>query len=328
MEKFNYVSVDTIFSKIYRDLRGIDVQESDIIEWIGEALGFIRVPGILEEAVAFCEVIDNKCEIPEGLKVILQIARNNSWVSPTDDVAPSVVLDSLDCECPNDGIELTNDLGLPDDYQIGYYRPYYDLKYEYEGWCGSSYYREHYTPVRLSNNAFFKSIVAEETTPSMKDIYRSAVDEYTIIGKYPNNNLLFSFQTGYVAISYVRAAVDPETGYPYIPDDISIITAITYYIKWKIAERDRWNGTEGAATEAREAEAKWLKYIRQAINRAKMPSTIDEYQNIMEQSLHLIPRTRTYYGFFGNLGREEMRRFNNPDGRRRFTYNRFNYGFR
>ena len=112
-----------------------------------------------------------------------------------------------------------------------------------------------------------------------------------------------------------------------IPDDISFTNAITYYIKWKISERNRWNGVDGAKFEAEDAEKHWLKYMRQAVNKAKMPNTIDDYQDIMEQSLHLIPRTRLYYGFFGNLGREENRRFNNPDGRRRFTYNRYNYGY-
>ena len=92
--KFNFVSVETIFSKIHRDLRGIDIEESDVIEWVGEALGFMRVAGIDEEAVAFVEVVDNKCELPVGLKSILQVARNNSWVAPTDELSPETVLAS------------------------------------------------------------------------------------------------------------------------------------------------------------------------------------------------------------------------------------------
>ena len=137
--KFNYVSVETIFSKIHRDLRGIDIEESDVIEWIGEALGFMRVPGIDEEAVAFAEVVNNKCDLPIGLKSILQIARNNSWVAPTDDVAPGVVFDALVTDEPNDGVLLDEDLQLPDDYQVAYYRPYFDLQYEYHLWNSSHY---------------------------------------------------------------------------------------------------------------------------------------------------------------------------------------------
>ena len=54
-----------------------------------------------------------------------------------------------------------------------------------------------------------------------------------------------------------------------------------------------------------------------------MPSGIDQYQNIMENSLYLIPRTRKYYGYFGKLGREEDRLFNNPDMRRKYSFNRY-----
>jgi len=215
--KFNYVSVETIFSKIHRDLRGIDIEESDVIEWVGEALGFMRVPGIDEEAVAFAEITNNKCDLPVGIKSILQIARNNSWVAPTDELAPGTVFDALVIDTPNDGVMLDEDLQLPDDYQVAYYRPYYDLKYEYEGWAGSTYYREHYTPIRLANNTFFSTLVEQNTTEEQQALYRSAVDEYTIIGGFPNNSLLFSFNTGYVAISYTRAALDTVTGYPLIP---------------------------------------------------------------------------------------------------------------
>ncbi len=333
MEKFNYVSVDTIFAKVLRDFRGMDISESDIVEWVGEALGFMRTPGIHEEAVAFIEVRNHRCDMPEGMKVILQVARNNSWTDQTassNGLSPQVVIEALACEhpCPDNGLLVDPDTGIPDDSGIFYYRPYFDLKYEYQGWCGNTYYRENYTPVRLSNQTFFRTLVAQETSDQIQDVYRSNTsDEYTSIGGCPSNCLLFSFESGSVAVSYVRSKVDEATGYPLIPDDISFISACTYYIKWKMAERNRWNGVEGANLEVQDAEKNWKHYIRQAINRSKMPSTIDEYQDIMEQSLHLIPRTRNYYGFFGNLGREENRRFNNPDGRRRFTYNRYNYGY-
>lgn len=334
-QKNNFVSLDTIFSKINRDLRGSNIEESDIIEWAGEALGFMKVKNLNEEAVAFVEVKNHRADMPEGLKFIIQIARNNTWTGDNSQFCPKVILDKLSQdntvnpnESPMEGVPIDEETGLPDDTDIAYYRPYFDLQYEYQGWANTAYYKESYTPVRLSNQSFFKTLVAQETNPHIQDIYRSCTsDEYTIIGNYPNNGLLFSFQEGFVAIAYIRPMVDSATGYPLVPDDSSCINAISYYIKWKMAERNRWNGVDGANTEAQEAERLWLKYIRQAINSQKMPNSIDEYQNLMEQSLYLIPRTRMYYGYFGNLGREENRRFNNPDGRRRFTYNRYNYGY-
>ena len=44
-----------------------------------------------------------------------------------------------------------------------------------------------------------------------------------------------------------------------------------------------------------------------------MPTGVDQYQNIMEQSMYMIPRFKKYYGFFGSLGREENKAFNNSN---------------
>lgn len=339
-QKFNYTSVDTIFAKFSRDLRGTDLHESDVIEWIGEALGFMKVVEIQEEAVAFIEVKDFKAELPIGFQSIIQIAKDNYWSaevkkSPCDIInsicncenTSTQVIATEDCGCTpnNTGYVVTDCQGkiLNEGVEIAYYRPYFDLKYEYQGWCTSSYYTQNFSPVRLANNSFFNSLVCTENNPDIKRLYQQTTDEYTIAGGYPDMQLRFSFKEGYIALAYLKNVFDEETGYPVIPDDISFITAITYYVKWKIAERYRWNGREGFAQEAQDAEAKWLKYVRQAINKAKMPTGVDQYQNMMEQSLYLIPRTRKYYGYFGNLGREEYRRFNNPDFRRRMTYGRY-----
>lgn len=333
MQKFNYTSVDTIFAKFSRDLRGTDLHESDVIEWIGEALGFLKVAEIQDEALAFIEVKNHKAELPENFQDIIQVARYNNWKGPTDDLSPCKTLENICNENNNENSECDSRYLLRDSSEssrryiitdcqgnivdgednISYFRPRFDLKWEYEGWMRSSYYRGNFTPVRLANNTFLNSIVCTETDPDVKGLYQGSIDEYTLVGGFPVRELRFSFKEGYIALAYHRAMIDDETGYPLIPDDISHITAITYYIKWKLAERFRWDGREGFAQEARDAEEKWLKYVRQANNKSKMPRGADQYQNMMEQSMYLIPRTRKYHGFFGSLGREENRVFNNPN---------------
>lgn len=321
--KYNYTSVDRIFAKFSRDLRGTDLHESDIIEWIGEALEFLKLPEIQEEAVAFLEIKNYQAELPQGFQSMIQVARNNRWTSSD----PTCIKDIVSCDIDNtetvdfkclcqmnfDNMVFTDCEGniINKEYDVAYYRPKFDLKWEYELWTGSRYYQTHYSPVRLANSSFFNTVVCRENNPNLKRLYNSTSDEYTLIEGYPTRQIRVNFREGQIAISYLRNAIDEKTGYPLIPDSIEHITAIGYYIKWKMSERLRWNGREGFATEAQDAEAKWLKYVRQAINKTKMPSGIDQYQNLMEQSLYLIPRTRKYYGFFGNLGREESRRFNN-----------------
>ena len=343
-QKFSYTSVNTILSKFNRDLRGNDISESDIIEWTGEALGFMKIVEIQEEALAFLEVKNHQAELPNGFQYIIQIARNNKYVVPEEEslcgICPQEVIQNLGCGCNSTpttvetteapcSINLSGLLctdcqgGILGESELVYYRPFFDLKYEYSMWMDSFMYRDSYTPVRLANHTFMGSLVAEESEETRKNLYSASRDEYTIVGGYPNLCLRFSFEQGMVAVAYVRTMIDEDTGYPLIPDDSAFISAVTYYVKWKAAERLRWLGREGFANEAQDAERHWLKYLRQGLNKAKMPQGVDDYQDILEESMYLIPRHRKYYGYFGKLGREENRMFNNPDRRRKFTQTRY-----
>lgn len=313
MSELQYVSVDRILNKLYRDLRDTSINETDVIEWIGEALDFLKVGANQEQAVAFIEVKDYQADVPFGLQTVLQIARNNNFVPGENNICPSDVVDTVVDLGPSIPVPLDCN-GTPlTDYDLAYYRPYFDLQWEYQPWTASSYYNSQYTPVRLANNTLFKTLVSKEK--GFEDLYQSCEDEYTISGTI-DKRFQFSFKEGSVAVSYLRNAIDPNTGYPLVPDQISYITAITYYIKWKIAEWWSWNNRDGAVGLAQDSERKWLKYCRQAKNWSKMPKSIDQYQNLLEESHYLIPRLKRYYGFFGNLGRLENRQFNDPDYRR------------
>lgn len=292
-----YTTVNTIIAKAYRDFRGTDLNESDAIEWIGEALEFLKVPQIQEQAVAFIEVENHEANVPRGLQMVIQIARNNEWTEETaeEEVIPAETVEEVTAESCDTPIA---------------YQPYFDMQWQYVNWISCGLYRERYTPVRLANHTFFNTLVCKEKSP-----YENyGEDEYTIVG-LTDKKFRFSFETGQIALAYIKNAIDEVTGYPMIPDNVSYTTAITYYIKWKMAERLTWHGREGFARLAQDSERLWLKYARQAKNYMKMPKSLDDFQDLLEQSHYLIPRHRMYYGYFGNLGKEENRRFNDPDQR-------------
>lgn len=310
MTEIQLTTVDRVLSSIHRDLRGTDLNESDIIEWIGEAMGFLQMPEIQEQAISFLKVENFEANIPEGFQMVLQIARYNKYMQPLNeaytDIPDDLDINGGDC----------NKVGSIMDWLIGSlditHKPYFNMQWQYVPWTVSEYYKNNFSPVRLANNTMFNSIVCKEKNP-----YNSnCTDEYSFVGTV-EKKIRFSFKTGVVALSYIKNAVDEETGYPLIPDDVRALTAIRYYIKWKIAEFLDWNGREGFTGKAQDNERKWLKYIKQAKNFIKMPKSIDQFQNLLEQSHHLIPRTNRYYGYFGNLGRGENRKFNDPDGRNR-----------
>jgi hypothetical protein len=332
-QKFQYVTVDTILSKYLRDFRGLELNEDDAVEWIGEALGHIKIATLSEEAVAFLEVKNYQAALPNGLQYIIQVAKNNRWTPAQKEVCtPQVITTGLEQSCTTSScVTPAKDMVLLDcqgnfilEPEVAYYRPYFDLQFEYLDWFHSKTFREAFTPVRLANHSFFNSIVCQ--TKDTETLYNNInhYDEYTVV----QDNLRFSFKEGFVALSYLRSKVDLETGYPMVPDDESAKAAITYYLGWKTKERECWNHREGACQLAQLAEQRWLKYIKQFKNKVKMPWGVDDYQDLMDQSNYLIPRNKRYFGFFGKLGKPEDRIFNDPDFTNKYRYISGNSAYR
>jgi hypothetical protein len=301
-----YVTLDRILSKIYRDLGIEEISETDVIEWSGEALEAIGAISLYEEAVAFVEVNNYQADLPNGLHAIIQIARNNHWTKENKECCTIQAIAEAEEEstspsaCTTCGgftdqlVPVDCNGHLIGDVEIAYYRPYFDLKWEYSGWMNSNYNKEHYTPVRLSNHSFFSTLVCHED----EGLYHSCRDEYTIAG----DKLRFSFKEGSVAIAYYRQVTDPETGYPMVPDDYSVTTAITMYITMKYMGRMWYTGREGYADKYQKAEQDWHWYCRQAGNAAIAPYGADEFESMLESRINLIPNVNKYYNYFGKTG--------------------------
>nr|DAE86541.1 MAG TPA: hypothetical protein [Caudoviricetes sp.] len=294
---YKYISLDRILSKVYRDIGMEEVSETDVIEWSGEALEFMSVVSIYEEAIAQVEINNHQGDLPFCLQIIRQVARDN-YYEKKDACKEEIKEDKKIEQQPNVGCTECGERIIKEVQPDSYFNanPFMFLT--------TNYYKEHYTPVRLSNHTFFNSLVCVEDV----DIYKSCIDEYTIV----EDKIRTSFEEGLVLISYYRQKIDPETGYPMIPDTISLISAITYYITWKYFQRLWYMGREGMSDKMQQAEERWLKYCKQATSEFKMLSGIDEHQNFMESRFNnLIPDRRQYYGYFGNLGRLQRLNFRN-----------------
>lgn len=324
MQRYQYIPIDSILAKYHRDFRGVGITEDDAIEWIAEALGHIKMPGVSEESVWFTEVKNYQADLPTGLQYVVQVARSLDYdEDPLNCSAENIVknieaettettdTDCLDCDSQysSDMIAVDSDGTIIGDYEVAYYRPFFNLQYEYGNYRQSEYFRRNYVPVRLSNHSFFNSLVCREEEANK--LYFNTEDEYTLV----NNKLRFSFKEGFIALAYLRHPVDMETGYPMIPDDESARAAITYYLGWKVKERECWNHRQGSCQLANKAEMRYLKYIKQFKNKTKMPYGADQYENLKQGSMYILPNNKRYYGFFGNLGRGEDRKYGNPDNR-------------
>ena len=315
MSKYQYVTMDNILGKFYRDFRGLDIHEGDAIEWAGEALGFMKIPSSMEEAVAFCEVVDNEIQVPRGLQYIMHIARANEWETPSlcADEVISAVEEDTNCTLACDiNIQFVDCHGVPifDENQTSHPAANFNLQWEYDPWMRSSYQRQKYSPVLLSNHSFFNTLVCQDS--QFAELYRNddMYDKYS-----PQGNVIrFDFSSGYVAVAYLRNKMD-DSGLPMFPDTEYSRSAVTYYMLWKIKQREAMLHREGARSLAKDAKQDWEDYIKKFKNAAKMPQSAAQYQNLANQSRYLIPRNNKFYGYFGSLGSLENRPFNDPDNR-------------
>lgn len=308
---YNYTTVNRIISSIKRDT-GEDISRTDIIEWAGQAMEHLLVYATKIEKVTFLEVNNYQAALPQYMVGIIQVARDNFWIKNEDQ---ENVCSCLEKTAEEDEPEEIKPCGctpclldchgnIIGQLKTSYYRPFIDIDWRYSEWVGSNYYRNQnrFTPIRLSNHTFFNSIVCREKDQTP---YINCIDEYTIAGDI-NKILRVSFKEGLVALSYLQMPIDVETGFPLIVDEPNHISAIGYYIKWKLSEKYQWNNQEGFKTTLPEKMRRdWLRYAKQARNNAKMPKSLDEQQNAMEQRLNLIPNSNQYYTFYGNLGRRQ-----------------------
>jgi len=310
MRHLRYSSAKKIIAKLNRNYPDLEWSDNDIIEWVGEALGLIGAIGLYEEAVAFIEVKNHQCGLPCGIHQIIQIARNMQYTEEdtvnTGTLPGTVVVEEAEEEkypVPIDcyGKPITG-------VELAYYRPYFDLKYEYEAWMNSNAYTQSYVPVRLTENSFFGSLVCNDVEE--KPYQNSCEYEYSIV---PSAGILrFSFESGQIAMAYRRQPTDDE-GYPMIPDHESYEAAMQAYAIFRKMSQRFYSSREGSVSQLQKSEQDWQWYCGQAAAVTMMPSGVDENQNLMDIKQQFLPRQHRYYGFFGKLAQTEVRTYNDPN---------------
>lgn len=333
-KSFKYTSMKRIFSKIERDFGLTSFNEYDIVEWAGEALEQIGTINQYQERLSFIEVRNHQCEIPCGFEGIIQIAKNNCHKNEEEGLCPREIKKCIESKPQGLSPVMVNSCGIPvsditscpviidckgepiTDYEVAYYRPFFDLNAEYFGWTESDLYNSCFTPVRSTTNTMFNSIILQQKEDNhipYRTEHRHGHEEYKIID---NEILRFSFKHGQIVIAYLGLYLDPETNYPMIPDLVSVTTALGYYIQWKLSSRKFYNNREGSEKQMLESEKQWIWYCRQAGNELIQPHGIDDYQDILDQMTYLVPQKSRYFGFFGKLNKpEDTLQYDNPNRR-------------
>tara|TARA_R110002110_G_scaffold10231_2_gene50117 strand:+ start:199 stop:1158 length:960 start_codon:yes stop_codon:yes gene_type:complete len=304
MSQVKLVSIERVISGVYRDLQPIiDLNENDLIEWAGEALEFIGAYSQMVEKVEYILVQDHRALIPCGLQKIVQIAYKFTEGAPTEMnmlktcdppiVCPDTCADCSGAGCP-DLCQTSAQLIENAELFLQYYVPNNFV-------TSQRYYTANFRPLRLATSNFALSATAHCT--GCVNLSANCSEEYSIDWPY----LRTSFKQGHICIAYIGQALD-DRGFPLIPDQISYVEAVRKYIIYKLKYSEFIQGGIPANTFAK-IEDDWQWYCAQARGKANMPDTIDKLQNILDQRDRLIPKTRNYFGFFGNLSTPESLNF-------------------
>lgn len=291
-----YTSLDRVISKLYRELGIEEISETDVIEWVAEALEAISTNRYLEEVVSALIIKNHQADLPIGLTAIQQVVKDNNF---KEEDLKSVCSDEEKDNSNNKFIDTIEVYECPEclqklDSEILTLPTHSDIEKKLKNTNLKVLDKSRFEPVRLTNHTFFNSLVCEEDS----EIYKTCKHEYNIF----NNKIRTSFKDGLILISYFRVLLDEETGYPLIPDDYSVINALTYYVMWKYNQKMWFMGREGYGDKMKYSHEMWDKYASQVKSKQTILQGIDEYQNFTEEKTKWINSFK-YYNYFGNYGR-------------------------
>ena len=289
------ISSYAIIGKLVRDF-GEREDEGTLIEWIGEAIELIGVnESWCQKTTDLINLSNFQCRIPIHCRNIIQIVKNNSYSTPElsdNNASINVISVTTDDPVPID------ELGRPlTGYDVAWYRPYFDLVYEYQFWYKSPGVRDQskFGIVQKSGESFFDSQVYKETADYQGSVYQYNLNnpEYAIIEAA--KMLRFSFEKGQIFISYLKQITDVN-GFPMIPDEQSYAEALVSYIMYRRTKKDYFKHGQGSENRLVTAKDDWLAYCSQAKNYSFMPKSVDDMEKLKRNN-GLVHRNR-YKQFF------------------------------
>jgi len=292
MAIYKTISSKAVIRKIFRDLKPQnDNWVDDAVEWIGEALEHIGAAPQLCQKQCVIDIKDHKALMPSDLYYINQVAINNS-VSPVNSEELDKLIDKVK--------ELKDEIAAAQ-----------AAGQEYSS--TTSILHEINSRIVVLENVYFKNEnLLQPLQYGASTFHKSmhcdgCVNENT---RYEDTYIVdcdyikTSFESGKICISYMAFPTDEEC-YPLVPDDISYMEAMFWYIYKKLLisfvapPETKRNGINYTF-----ADQKWKYYCTQARNAANFPD-IDKYESFMNQWVRMIPSINRHDTAFEDLNTRE-----------------------
>jgi len=292
MAIYKTISSKAVIRKIFRDLKPQnDNWVDDAVEWIGEALEHIGAAPQLCQKQCVLDIKDHKTLMPSDLYYINQVAINNS-VSPVNSEELDKLIDKV--KELKDEIAAAQAAGQE-------YSSTTSILHEINSRIvvlENVYFKNEnlLQPLQYGASTFHKSMHCDNC---VNENTRHE-DTYIVDCDY----IKTSFESGKICISYMAFPTDEEC-YPLVPDDISYMEAMFWYIYKKLLisfvapPETKRNGINYTF-----ADQKWKYYCTQARNAANFPD-IDKYESFMNQWVRMIPSINRHDTAFEDLNTRE-----------------------
>jgi hypothetical protein len=296
---YNLTSVKRVIAKVFSDfnLQEGDHRISDMIEWSGEALekigGFpsleTRVCG--KDDIPLLVVSNYQTKLPCDFHTMVQVGYSPSIYGPFYPMryATGSFDSGVDVTDSNSPVDITVNANI-----IMLCMTLYDLSYE------AALESINTDPLR---RAKLNGILALQNTKIDQKIggemsYTSDLT-YLIKPGYIKTNIA----NGFIMLAYQAVPTDKE-GYPMIPDNVSYIEAIYWYIVTKLLYPQWANGQVRDAVYY-DARRSWNFYCKQAYGNALLPNK-DQMESIKNVWLRLVPEINEHQNAYVTLGQRQI----------------------
>jgi hypothetical protein len=293
---YNLISVKRVIAKVFTDLdlKEGDHRVSDMIEWAGEALEKIggfptfenKVLG--KDGTSLLSITNYQAKLPCDFHSLIQVAYASSTTGPF--YSMRYATGSFDYGSELTSTETTYTVGESDLVIL----------------CMSLYTLDYAAALaKINAEPNIRSLLSSLLQPNLVGGVSggtSTTTDYTYLIK--SGYIKTNVETGYIMMAYQAVPTDNE-GYPLIPDDMSFIEGIYWYIVMKLLYPE-W--AAGRIRDAVYADAKrsWNFYCKQAYGNAMMPNGAEQLESIKNTWHRLVQEFNEHDSFFSTMGQQEI----------------------
>lgn len=294
---YKNTSIKRVIAKVFTDLnlQEGDHRVTDMIEWAGEALEKIGAfPSFINKVsgkgdLPLLVVSNYQTKLPGDFHRLIQVNFSESQSGPFYPMRYAT--GSFDYDAELTDVTSTNAV-YPESTIVNLAMDLYKESYE------DALSRINTDPsVRGTLNGILNQMNRDS---NQAQGYIDTTSDYTYLIKpgYIKTNV----PRGYIMLAYQAVPTDSE-GFPLIPDDVSFIEAVYWYIVMKLYYPMWVQGSirDGIYFDARNS---WNFYCKQAYGNAMMPN-VDQMESIKNTWLRLIPEINEHATSYSTLGQRQ-----------------------